>query len=68
MREAAMKGPGRGVGTNLRESPRLKHHSPSPSLNGLLCPMETTAALPRPKERFEVVGSYTVLSKCEARL
>lgn len=41
-------GPGRGEKINLGGSPASR----SPSLSGLICDMETTGALPMPKESF----------------
>ena len=57
-------GPGRGEKINLGGSPASR----SPSLSGLICDMETMAALPMPKESFEVMGNCMVLSKCEVSL
>lgn len=57
-------GPGRGKKINLGGGPASR----SPSLSGLICDMETMAALPMPKESFEVRGNCMVLSKCEMSL
>lgn len=53
-------GPGHAQ-INLGGSPASR----SPSLSGLICEMESTAALPTPKESLEVTGNCMVLSKCE---
>lgn len=68
MRKAAKQGLSVGRALTSEGAHPQAPHLPSPSLSGLVCTMEATAALPTPRERFEVAGSCKVLCKCEARL